>query len=63
MTEGEHRLLGRTLLDQRAITASQIDEMLEALIRTMLQFKKYQVLEAVNAEIGIQLARKHKSLF
>jgi hypothetical protein len=34
-TEGEYRLLGRTLLDQRAITASQIDEILEALSKTM----------------------------
>ena len=47
-------------MENKVLLVIDDNELNMKLIRTMLQFKKYQILEAVNAQIGIQLAREHK---
>ena len=46
-------------MEQKSILVIEDNELNMKLVRSLLQIGKYNVLEAVNAEIGIQLAREN----
>ncbi|MBW1782482.1 MAG: response regulator [Deltaproteobacteria bacterium] len=45
---------------EKCILVIEDNELNMKLVRALLKIGKYQVLEAVNAETGIQLTRKHR---
>lgn len=46
-------------MENKTILVVEDDELNRKLVRTLLQVSKYNVLEAMDAEKGIQLAREH----
>ena len=46
-------------MEQKSILVIEDNELNMKLVRSLLQIGKYTVLEAVNAEIGIQMAREN----
>ena len=47
-------------MDNKTILIIEDNELNMKLVRTLLQLEKYQIIEAENAEKGIQLARVHQ---
>jgi len=47
-------------MKEKTILVVEDDELNLKLVRTLLQFNKFNVLTAMNAEKGIQLAREHR---
>jgi CheY-like chemotaxis protein len=47
-------------MEQKTVLVVEDNEMNMKLVRTLLQLGRYQVLEAVDAETGIELAREHQ---
>ena len=46
-------------MDSKTVLIIEDNEMNMKLVRTLLEIGKYQVLEAADAETGIELAKKH----